>query len=67
MDLAISAGNVVWERGLLKKGYGICHGAAGNGYVFLDLYRVTNDINWLHRAIKVNLVLQKRISSNYVV
>ncbi|CAF1198665.1 unnamed protein product [Rotaria sordida] len=52
LDLAVDAGDVVWERGLLKKGYGLCHGAAGNGYVFLDLYRVTNNMKWLHRAIK---------------
>ncbi|CAF0896441.1 unnamed protein product [Adineta steineri] len=52
LDLAISAGDVVWKRGLLRKGYGLCHGTAGNGYVFLDLYRATNDIKWLHRAIK---------------
>ncbi|CAF1024078.1 unnamed protein product [Rotaria sp. Silwood1] len=52
LDLAIAAGDVVWERGLLRKGYGLCHGAAGNGYVFLDLYRATNNPKWLHRAIK---------------
>jgi hypothetical protein len=44
---------VVWQRGILTKGYGLCHGTAGNGYVFLDLYRVTHDLKWLHRAIKV--------------
>jgi lantibiotic modifying enzyme len=52
-DLAISAGDVVWQRGLLRKSDGLCHGTAGNGYVFLYLYRLTNEIRWLHRAIKV--------------
>jgi len=37
----------------LRKGYGLCHGTAGNGYVFLNLYRATNDLKWLHRTIKV--------------
>jgi lantibiotic modifying enzyme len=55
LELAKSAGDVVWERGLLRKGYGLCHGTAGNGYVFLDLYRATNDTKWLHRAIKVSV------------
>ncbi|CAF0937397.1 unnamed protein product [Rotaria sordida] len=49
---ASSAGDVIWERGLLTKGYGLCHGIAGNGYALLDLYRVTQDPKWLHRAIK---------------
>jgi hypothetical protein len=53
IERALSAGDVVWKRGILTKGYGLCHGAAGNGYVFLDLYRATNDLKWLHRAIKV--------------
>ncbi len=57
MQLALSAGDVVWERGLLTKSYGLCHGTAGNGYVFLDLYRVTNDLKWLHRAIKVSVLI----------
>ena len=53
LERAIAAGDVVWQRGLLRKGYGLCHGAAGNAYVFLDLYKMTNDLKWLHRAIKV--------------
>jgi lantibiotic modifying enzyme len=57
MERALSAGDVVWERGLLRKGYGVCHGTAGNGYVFLTLYRITNDPKWLHRAIKVSFEL----------
>jgi lantibiotic modifying enzyme len=52
IERALSAGDVVWQRGILTKGYGLCHGTAGNGYVFLDLYRVTHDLKWLHRAIK---------------
>ena len=54
LELAKSAGDVVWERGLLKKGYGLCHGTAGNGYTFLALYHTTNDTKWLHRAVKVS-------------
>ena len=37
---AKKAGDLVWERGLLKKGPGLCHGVAGNGYTFLHLYQV---------------------------
>ena len=31
--------DVVWHRGLLKKGDGLCHGIAGNAYSFLALAR----------------------------
>ncbi|XP_053709072.1 glutathione S-transferase LANCL1 isoform X1 [Synchiropus splendidus] len=47
---ALKCGEVVWKWGLLKKGYGLCHGAAGNAYTFLALYRQTNDLKHLYRA-----------------
>jgi len=43
--------DLVWRKGLLKKGPGICHGVAGSGYVFLLLYRLTNNPKHLHRAV----------------
>lgn len=46
---AVEAGEVVWERGLLKR-VGICHGISGNTYVFLSLYRLTGDEKFLYRA-----------------
>nr|XP_043640152.1 lanC-like protein GCR2 [Erigeron canadensis] len=46
---AVDAGEVVWERGLLKR-VGICHGISGNAYVFLSLYRLTGDVKFLYRA-----------------
>ncbi|CAG9313729.1 unnamed protein product [Blepharisma stoltei] len=50
LDAAIRAGNVIWERGLIKKGKGVCHGISGNGYAFLSLYKATLDNLWLYRA-----------------
>jgi hypothetical protein len=46
----LKSGELVWNRGLLQKGPGICHGVAGGGYAFLLLYRLTNDRRWLARA-----------------
>ena len=43
-------GEVVWARGLLTKGVGLCHGASGNAYAFLALYRATDESRWLARA-----------------
>lgn len=42
--------DLIWHKGLLKKGPGICHGVAGNGYGFLIMYRLTDDIKYLYRA-----------------
>lgn len=50
LDACLRCGEVVWERGLLRKGPGICHGIAGSGYVFLLLYWLTGDLRYLHRA-----------------
>ncbi|XP_050204544.1 lanC-like protein GCL2 [Mercurialis annua] len=46
---AVDAGEVVWNRGLLKR-VGICHGISGNAYVFLSLYQMTGSIEFLYRA-----------------
>lgn len=35
---AVEAGEVVWQRGLLRR-LGLCHGISGNAYVFLSLHR----------------------------
>ncbi|EEC20188.1 lanC-like protein 3 [Ixodes scapularis] len=50
LESCLRSGQLVWERGLLRKGPGICHGIAGSGYVFLLLYRLTGELRWLHRA-----------------
>ncbi|XP_057539316.1 lanC-like protein GCR2 isoform X2 [Amaranthus tricolor] len=49
LQAAVDAGEVVWNRGLLKR-VGICHGISGNTYVFLALYRITGDAKYLYRA-----------------
>jgi hypothetical protein len=49
-ELAIAGGEMTWQAGPLRKGHGLCHGTAGNGYAFLNLYALTGDPNWLERA-----------------
>ena len=48
----INAGNLIWKAGPLKKPWGLCHGTAGNGYVFLKLYQLTGDKIWHERALQ---------------
>jgi hypothetical protein len=51
LEAARRAAEHVWRYGLLRKGNGICHGIAGNGYAFLTLHRATSDAHALDRAL----------------
>lgn len=44
---ALRAGELVWQRGLLKKGPGLCHGVAGNAYALARLYKATQVTGYL--------------------
>ena len=53
------AGELTWQRGLLKKGPGLCHGVSGNGYAFLHLYQV-RIIHCFHSLIQlISRLLEK--------
>jgi lantibiotic modifying enzyme len=56
---ALKCGDLIWQKGLLRKGPGICHGIAGSGYAFLLLYRLTNDAKHYHRALKFSQFLNE--------
>ena len=49
-ELLVAGGELTWRAGPLKKGAGLCHGTAGNGYAFLKLFERTGDELWLDRA-----------------
>jgi hypothetical protein len=50
LELAVGGGELTWRAGPLRKGAGLCHGTAGNGFAFLRLYDLTGDQIWLERA-----------------
>jgi hypothetical protein len=50
LEAAERSGEAVWDRGLLTKGPGACHGVSGNAFALLRLYRTTGDERWLTRA-----------------
>lgn len=52
LDACKKAADLIWEKGLLRKGPGICHGMSGNAYAFLMLYKVTKEPRYLYRAMK---------------
>jgi hypothetical protein len=45
-----AGGELTWAAGPLRKGAGLCHGTAGNGYALLKLFTRTGDESWLERA-----------------
>jgi hypothetical protein len=50
LELALAGGELTWRAGPLRKGPGLCHGTAGNGFAFLKLLTLTGDERWLDRA-----------------
>lgn len=65
-DMLLAGGAAVWTAGPLSKGYGLCHGTAGNGYAFLKLYKRTGNAMWLHRArsFAMHAMVQRDILRN---
>jgi len=51
LNLATKCCDIIWERGLLSKGYSICHGVSGNAYSFLALFQNTQKEKHLYRAV----------------
>jgi hypothetical protein len=51
-ELLLAGAELVWRAGpgSMRKGPGICHGTAGNGYAFLRMFGRTGDELWLERA-----------------
>lgn len=52
LDACVRCAENIWNKGLLLKGPGICHGIAGNGYAFLLMFRLTGNHKYLYRAHK---------------
>eukprot|EP01068_Selenidium_serpulae_P017795 Selendium_serpulae@DN6408_c1_g1_i3.p1 len=61
--VALDLGHVIWERGLIYKGLGLCHGIAGNGMALLSLWRFTRDDIWLTRAHQFGFACVSNYSS----
>ena len=50
LEAAVKCADIIWERGILIKGFGLCPGITGNAFCFLHLYQTTGDTLQLHRA-----------------
>jgi rhamnogalacturonyl hydrolase YesR len=49
LNSVLKAGETIWERGLLLKGNGVCHGISGNTYCLHRIYKLTGDTLWKQR------------------
>ena len=51
-DLVRAGAELIWQAGAHRdeKGYGLCHGNAGNGFALLKAFARTGDEVWLERA-----------------
>lgn len=60
--MLLAGGEAVWTAGPVSKGYGLCHGTAGNGYAFLKLFKRTGNALWLDRAraFAMHAIVQRR-------
>jgi hypothetical protein len=50
LDTALAAGETTFAYGDVRQNPSQCHGLAGNGELFVELYRLTGDGRWLRRA-----------------
>ena len=52
-ETALSCNKCLWERGLLYKGNGVCHGMAGITFGLIKLYKYTKNDLYLKEAIGI--------------
>jgi hypothetical protein len=45
LEIAMDCGKIIKERGILKKGFGVCHGITGNNYFLYTLSKYFEDDN----------------------
>jgi hypothetical protein len=50
LESLLRAEGVLWREGLLRKGFGLCHGISGNGYAYLSLLKLIKK----HKPLPLN-------------
>ncbi|EPZ34647.1 hypothetical protein ROZALSC1DRAFT_27046 [Rozella allomycis CSF55] len=51
VEVAKTCVDTVWQKGILKKGVGLCHGISGNAYACLDLFKLTREKQYLVQTL----------------
>ena len=61
-ELLLGGGELTWRAGPLRKGPGLCHGTAGNGFALLRLHELTGDERWLDRARRFGMHAMQQVA-----
>ena len=51
LNSAAKISQIIWDRGLSRKGVGLCHGISGNVVILLKFYKATGIKKYLDRAL----------------
>lgn len=63
LNEANELGELIWQKGILKKGFGVCHGIVGNAYCLYALFKHTKQIVWFQRFVDfLFLVFNKSVN-----
>ncbi len=65
LNRAKRGAEAIWERGLLTKGCGLCHGSAGSGYALLSVYQHTGELKYLQMAGAVSITAASVLALYY--
>lgn len=66
LNIALELGELVWKKGILKKGFSLCHGITGNAYFLYTLYRYTNNKMWLQRFFDFSFLIFNTSINNII-
>jgi lantibiotic modifying enzyme len=53
LQALLAAGELIWQKGILRKGNSICHGITCNSLALFELYKLTKDEKWKIRALSL--------------
>jgi hypothetical protein len=62
--LLLEGGELTWAAGPLRKGAGLCHDTAGNGFALLKLFTRTGEELWLERARRFAMHAAARVEAD---
>jgi hypothetical protein len=67
LQQAARAADTLWQRGLLRKGLGLCPDISGSAFALLSLHRATGDARQLARAQQMGAFKARHWRQLYVI
>ena len=60
LEAALRCGQLIWQRGILRKGPGLCHGVSGNGFALLAIFKTLSRTEPPSSSLSKELLAQAR-------